>query len=229
MMMTTRSPIPALLCTLLLTFAALPARADLISLSAGGTITTNTSGDSAIPVGTPWTFQLTYDTAAPDLDFLTAGSPDPTFGQFTNTALPPALTFFHYHAGTYDVTIDNPSGFATGSALIVTFTTVHALDINIFAPALFPSLGGKAVSFHADFNAFSSAPIFTSDGLPTNTAIGPASFDQSTVSLLPSNAIVIGDLTSFSLTPVPEPWTAGFGIVGLIFLLARRAPRLPAI
>jgi hypothetical protein len=57
------------------------------------------------------------------------------------------------------------------------------------------------VSFHADFNAFSTPPIFSSDALPTNTALGPASFDQSTVTLLPPAGVVSGSsLTSLMLT-----------------------------
>ena len=57
------------------------------------------------------------------------------------------------------------------------------------------------MSFHADFNAFSTAPIFSSDALPTNTALGPASFDQSTVTLLPPAGVVSGSsLTSLTLT-----------------------------
>ena len=64
------------------------------------------------------------------------------------------------------------------------------------------------MSFHADFNAFSTAPIFSSDGLPTNTALGPASFDQSTVTLLPPSGFLSGSiLTSLTLKAVPEPST----------------------
>src|SRR5262245_3170166 len=109
-----------------LPLAATPARAaGLFSLAASGTISFNTSGDSTIPVGTPWTFELVYDTAAPDL------SPaDPTFGEFTNTAAPPALTFFHYQAGSYEVTIADPADFGIGSNIHITFTAVHAIDIN---------------------------------------------------------------------------------------------------
>src|SRR5512144_2432054 len=101
----------ALLLLGLLALAAAPARAALFSLEAAGTISFNSSGDSTIAVGTPWTFELTYDTAAPDLDFESTGSPDPAFGRFTNTGAPPALTFFHYRAGDYEVTIDDPADF----------------------------------------------------------------------------------------------------------------------
>ncbi len=197
----TRSANAALLVLSLLVLAATPARADLFSLAASGTISENSSGDATIPIGTPWTFQLTYDTAAPDLDFQLTSSPDPTFGRFTNTAAPPALTFFHYKAGSYEVTLDDPANFGTFSGMDITFTTVNAIDININASALFPHLAGGAVSFHADFNAFSTAPIFSSDALPTNTALSPASFDQSTVTLLPPAGVVSGSsLTSLTLT-----------------------------
>ena len=107
---------------------------------------------------------------------------------------------------------------------------MNAIDININAPAFFPPLAGGPVSFHADFNAFSTAPIFASDALPTNTALGPESFDQSTVTLLPPAGVVSSSsLTSLTLTAVPEPSTAALVIVGLLVLVvARRATRPPA-
>ena len=206
----------------LLALVATPARAaGLFSLAASGTISANTSGDSTIPVGTPWTFEIIYDTAAPDL------SPgDPTFGNFGNTGTPPALTFFHYQAGSYEVTLDDPADFGITSGIQITFTVVNAIDINVNAPALFPPLAGGAVSFHADFNAFSTAPIFSSDGLPTNTAIGPESFDQSTVSLLPPNTEVSGSsLTSLTITAVPEPGTGLLVIAGLVGIAGWRKGR----
>jgi hypothetical protein len=181
----TRFATSAPVLLLLLTFATMPARASLFTLAASGTITSNSSGDPTIPTGTPWSFEITYNTAAPDLDFQLAGSPDPTFGRFTNTAAPPAMTFFHYKAGSYEVTLDDPADFGTFSAIDTTFTTINAIDINIFAATLFPPLAGRPVSFHADFNRFVSPPVFSSDALPTNTAIGPESFDPNTVSLLP--------------------------------------------
>jgi hypothetical protein len=73
---------------------AISARADFVSLSASGKISVNTIGDPTIPVGTPWMFELIYNTAAPDLDFQVMGEPDPTFGIFTNAGAIPALTFF---------------------------------------------------------------------------------------------------------------------------------------
>ena len=233
MAVTTRFANAALLSSALLALGAAPARASLFSLAASGTIASNSSGDSTIPIGTPWTFDLTYETAAPDLDFELTGSPDPTFGRFTNTSAPPALTFFHYRAGAYEVTIDDPASFGTASDVVITFTSVNAIDINIHAPALFPPLAGGAVSFHADFNAFSAAPIFSSDALPTNTALGPESFDQSTVTLLPSAGVVSGtSLTSLTLTPVPEPSIAALRVVDLFVLLVapafgRRHPARP--
>jgi hypothetical protein len=201
--------------------ATTPARAaGLFSLAASGTISLNTSGDSTIPVGTPWTFEVIYDTAAPD------GSADPTFGDFTNGTAPPALTFFHYQAGTYEVTIDDPADFGAGSNIHITFTTIHAIDINISAPALFPDLAGGDVSFHADFNAFSSAPIFESDALPTNTALSEESFDESAISLLPPNSVVTSStLTSLTVTPVPEPSRAALTFVGLLVLVGARKGR----
>ena len=73
------------------------------------------------------------------------------------------------------------------------------------------------MSFHADFNSFSAAPIFANDGLPTNVAIGPGSFDQSTVSLLPPSGFISGsELTSLTITAVPEPATAGLAVAGLV-------------
>jgi hypothetical protein len=217
---------PLVVCSVL-ALAPTCARADLFSLTASGTISFNSSGDSTIPIGTPWTFELIYDAAAHDLDFELTGSPDPTFGRFTNTSATPALTFFHYRAGGYEVTIDDPADFGTGSEIHITFTSVHAIDINVHAPALFPPLAGGAVSFHADFNAFSTAPIFASDALPTNTTLGPGSFDQSTVTLLPSAGVVSSSsLTSLTLTPVPEPSAFALTSVGFLVLLvvARKAP-----
>ncbi len=208
MAITTRSATAALALFILLALATMPARASLFSLAASGTISSNSSGDSTIPVGTPWAFELTYDTAAPDLDFELTGSPDPTFGRFTNTAAPPALAFFHYRAGSYEVTIDDPADFGTGSDIHITFTSVNAIDVNIHAPGFFPPLAGGPVAFHADFNAFSSAPIFSNDALPTNTALAVGSFDQSTVTLLPPAGVVSSSsLTSLTLTAVPEPST----------------------
>jgi hypothetical protein len=202
--MTPRAANAALFLLPLLALAAAHARANLFSLAASGTISSNSSGDSTIPNGTPWSFELTYNTAAPDLDFELTTSPDPTFGRFNNTATPPALTFFHYKAGSYEVTLDDPADFGTFSVIDITFTVVNAIDINISAPTLFPHLAGGPVSFHADFNAFSTAPIFLSDALPTNTALGPASFDQSTVTLLPPAGVVSSSIvTTLTLTAVP--------------------------
>ena len=66
------------------------------------------------------------------------------------------------------------------------------------------------MAFHADFANFSSAPIFTSDALPTNTALGPGSFDDNNVTLLPHAGVVSStSLTSLTLTAVPDPFHAG--------------------
>jgi hypothetical protein len=188
----------------LLTLTTMSARASLFTLAASGTITSNSSGDATIPTGTPWSFEITYNTAAPDLDFELTGSPDPTFGRFNNTAAPPAMTFFHYKAGSYEVTLDDPGDFGTVSVIDITFTSINAIDINIFAPTLFPHLAGRPVSFHADFNRFVPPPVFSSDALPTNTAIAPGSFDPNTVSLLPqgppSSEVSSTNVTGLTLT-----------------------------
>ena len=62
MAMTTRFALVALLLFNFLARAATPARAELFSLASSGTISANTSGDATIPIGTPWAFELTYDT-----------------------------------------------------------------------------------------------------------------------------------------------------------------------
>jgi hypothetical protein len=174
-------------------------------LTASGTISVNSSGDATIPVGTSWEFELTYDTAAPDLDFELTESPDPTFGRFKNTGTPPALRFFHYRAGTYEVTMDDSADFGEFSDIHITFTSINAIDVNIHAPAHFPPLAGGPVGFHADFNAFTTAPIFLSDSLPTNTALSPASFDDSAVTLLPQAGVVTSSVvTSLSLTAAAD-------------------------
>jgi hypothetical protein len=227
MAMITRFAKTALVLFTLLLFTAPSARADLYTLAASGTITSNSSGDSQIPVGTPFSFEITYNTAAPDLDTEFGGSPDPTFGRFNNTSVPPALTFFHYRAGTYEATLHNAADFGAASAVDITFTNINAIDINISAPTFFPSLAGSPVSFHADFNRFVSPPIFSSDGLPTNTAIGPTSFDPSTVSLLPQSHGEISSSTITGLTisaSVPEPAGIGLFVIAALFVVARRIP-----
>lgn len=213
----------ALLLCGVVALAPTSARAGRYSLEASGTISLST--DAAIPAGTPWTFQLIYEAAAPDLDFESTGSPTPTFGRFTNTGAPPALTSFHYLAGDYEVTLEDAADFGPGSDILITFGGVNAIDININAPALFPPLSGGAVSFHADFNDFSSRPIFASDVLPTDPAFGPGSFDAVTVSLLPSFGEVSGSsLASFAVSAVPEPSTVGLAVIGLISFLVARSP-----
>ncbi len=206
--MISRFTLTFLILLILVVLGGVRARADLYSLRTSGTI--SSSNDGTIPAGTPFHFELTYETGAPDLDFEFMGSSDPTFGRFTNTGVPPALVFFHYQAGSYEVTLDDAADFAAASDVIITFTSVNAIDININAPTLFPHLAGGAVSFHADFNAFSAAPIFASDALPTNTAISAASFDESAVTLLPPSGVVTGSsLTSFSISAVQQPTIAG--------------------
>lgn len=224
------SPHVAVLVSLALSsLAATSARADLFSLTASGTITSDSSGDGTIPIGTPWTFELVYDADAPDLDFEQTTSPDPTFGLYTNGGDPPALTSFYYRAGDYEVAIEDPEDFDALSDVIVTFTSVHAIDIDVRAPASFPELAGGEVSFHADFNDFSSRPIFQSDALPTDPSLDLGSFDEITVSLLPPVGEVSSTaLTSLAIAPVSEPTPAALDIAALLALcgLARRwAPK----
>jgi hypothetical protein len=215
----------ALIGLSLLAGMAVPVRAALVSLSASGIITSNSSVDTTIPAGTPWVFEIIYNTAAPDRDFVLTGAPDPTFGRFTNEDAIPALTFFHYKAGNYEVTLDDPSDFGPFSAILLTFGGVDAIDINVNAAGIFPPLGGKAVSFHADFNDFSGT-ILTSDALPTNTSLGLQSFDESTVSLLPAGGGAVSGstsgMTSFTIAVVPEPSSWVMAVVGLGVVAAGR-------
>jgi hypothetical protein len=204
-----------------------PVQAELFSLSASGRITLNSIADPTIPVGTPWTFEIIYNTAAPDLDFEVTGGPDSTFGRFTNAGAIRAVTFFHYRAGTYEVTLDEPADFGPSNIDITFLTSVHAIDINVNAATLFPPLGGGAVSFHADFNDSSHSALM-SDGLPTNQAIGLQSFQESSVTLLPPNGVILGsraDMSSLGIAPVPEPSTSAAAIIGGLGLLLRRRPR----
>jgi len=201
-LMCIQSPKSALVSLALLMLAAGTAQAALFTLSASGKITLNISPDTTIPAGTPWEFEVIYETSAPDLDFELTGTPDPSVGRFTNTGNPPALTFFHYRAGAYEVTIDNPDDFTAFGGIDITFTAgVHAIDINVNAPVLFPPLAGGAVAFHADFND-SSHSVFMSDGLPTNTTLGLQNFQEGSVTLLPPSGVVLGsmeDMTGLKL------------------------------
>lgn len=203
-MMTSRNAGACLLGLLLLGLMTTPARPALMSLAASGTITLNSSGDGTIPIGTPWSFELRYNTAAPDLDFELTGEPDPTFGRFTNTASPPALMYFHYQSADYNVTLDGPDDFGTFSDVHITFTGIHAIDINIHAVDLFPPLAGGPVSFHADFNAFATAPVLASDGLPADVTLNAQSFDESTITLIPTTGVISSsDLASLTFTAIP--------------------------
>src|SRR5262245_45369314 len=103
---TTRFASGAVLLLALAAVDAMPARAELFTLTTTGKISANFSDQTTILKDMPWLFRLTYDTAAPDLD---AGNPE--HGVFANTATPPALRSFHYQAGSYEVTIDNPADF----------------------------------------------------------------------------------------------------------------------
>ena len=191
----------------ILAFAAAPTHAELISLSASGKINQNSTASATIPSGTPWEFEIIYNTDAPDRDFEVTGTTDPTFGVYNNSGAIPALTFFHYRAGTYEVTLPDPGEFGLFSSIHITFAGTNAIDINLFDPGLFPPLDGRPVTFHADFGDFSHS-IFTSDALPANTAIGLSSFQDASVTLLPSGGAIFGslsDMTSFEIAPVPEP------------------------
>jgi hypothetical protein len=193
----------------------MPACAGLYTLAASGTVTTNSSGDPIIPVGTPWSFELTYNTSAPDLDFELVGAPDPTFGRFNNTAAPPAMMSFKYKAGSYEAILDDPTDFGPSSVIDVTFTSINAMDINIFAPALFPQISGRPVSFHADFNRFVSPPVFSSDGLPTNTTINVGDFNANTVSLLPQSPPT-SEVTSSNVTSLTVSLSGDFNSDGIV-------------
>lgn len=186
-------------------------RAELFSVSASGTISFNTTTDTTIPVGTPWRFELVYETAAPDLDFELTGVPDPTFGRYTNGGLLPALRFFHYQAGSYEATLDEPADFGPFSAILISFGGTHAIDINLNAPNLFPPLAGGPVNFHANFDDFSRSTL-TSDGLPTDTSLGLSDFQgDGAVTLLTPQGVVLGSLpqiTSLTIRAVPEPSTS---------------------
>jgi hypothetical protein len=214
---------------------AVPVQAELISVSASGTISKSNSEDTTIPVGTPWTFEVIYDTAAPDLDFELTERPVATFGRFTNTGAIPAVTFLHYQAANYEVTIDDPKDFGALSEIHVNLGRVNVMDINLNAPSLFPPLAGGPVSFHAEFNDgsqsdFGDIPpsIILNDGLLADTSIGLQSFQSAAVVLLPSSGgVVVGglsDMTSLTFSVVPEPSSLVAAIIGgLVLLLFRRS------
>jgi hypothetical protein len=216
-------------------FVVAPVQAELISVSASGTISKNSSADTTIPVGTPWTFEIIYDTAAPDLDFELTGAPIATFGRFTNTGATPAVTFLHYHAANYEVTIDDPKDFGAFSEIHITLGRVNVMEINLNAPGLFPPLAGGPVSFQAEFNDglqsdFGDIPpsIIMSDALLTDTSIGLQSFQSAAVVLLPSSGgVVLGglsDMSSLTFSVVPEPSSLVAAIIGgLGMLLLRRS------
>jgi len=216
---------PAFLILLtVLVFAAAAVRAEIISMSASGKINPNSTASTTIPAGTPWTFEIIYNTTSLDRDFELTGTPDPTFGIYNNHGDIPTLTFFHYRAGSYEVTIGQPNDFGPFGAIDITFAGTNAIDINLFDSGLFPPLDGRAVTFHADFGDFSHS-IFTSDALPTNTAIGLSSFQDASVTLLPSGGAIFGslsDMTSFKIAPVPEPSTCALAIIGIPVLLLSR-------
>src|SRR5262244_3483783 len=95
----TRVALAAFVSFTVLGSGARQARADLYSLRTSGTI--SSSSEASLPGGTPFHFELTYDTHAPDL-----APGDPTFGSFANSSVPPALVYFHYQAAGYEVTLN---------------------------------------------------------------------------------------------------------------------------
>ena len=125
------------------------------------------------------------------------------------------------------MTIEDTKDFAQFSEIHITFGSVHAIDINLNAPDLFPFLAGEAVSFHADFNDGSHS-IFTSDALPTETSLGLQSFQDASVTLLPfGDGVVSGaltEMTSLRIAAVPEPSSSAVTIIGGLGLLLRRRP-----
>ena len=233
--MSIKSSTPLLLWLTIHSLVAVPVQAELISVSASGTISKSNSADTTIPVRTPWTFEIIYDTAAPDLDFELTGTSLATFGRFTNTGAIPAVTFFHYHAADYEVTIDDPKDFGAFSEIHITLGRVNVMEINLNAPGLFPPLAGGPVSFHAEFDDglqsdFGDIPpsIIMSDALLADTSIGLQSFQSAGVVLLPSSGgVVVGglsDMTSLTFSVVPEPSSLVAAIIGgLILLLFRRS------
>ena len=234
--MTTKASKFVLLWLTIYSLVAIPVQAELFSLSASGTISKNNSADTTLPDGTPWTFEIIYDTAAPDLDFELTGRPVTTLGRFTNTGGIPAVTFFHYQAANYEVTIDDPQDFGAFSEIHVTLGPVNVFDINLNAPGLFPPLAGEPVSFHAEFDDgfqsdFGDIPpsIIMSDALLTDTSLGLQSFHDAGVTLLPSNGgVIVGglsDMTSLIIAPAPEPSTSAAAIISGLGLLVRRRPR----
>jgi hypothetical protein len=227
MRMRVKLPKPVIYWLILLIFATVPAHAELISLSASGIITLDTSPDTTIPVGTPWDFEIIYDTSAPDRDFELTGTPDPTFGNYNNNGAIPALTFFHYRAGTYEVTVRSPSEFGPFSEIHISFGGTHAIDINLFSPGQFPPLAGQPVSFHADFADDFSPSIFTSDALPTDTSLSLLSFDGASVTLNAGGAISgsLNGMTGFEIAAVPEPSACAFAGICLSSLLLFRRRR----
>lgn len=224
-----------LLWLIVYSLVAVPIQAELISISASGTISKSNSADTTISVGTPWTFEIIYDTAAPDLDFEVTGTPLATFGRFTNASAIPAVTFLHYHAANYEVTIHDPKDFGAFSEIHITLGRVNVFDINLNAPGLFPPLAGGPVSFHAEFDDglqsdFGDIPpsIILSDALLTDTGLGLQSFQSADVTLLPSSGgVVLGglsDMTSLTFSVVPEPSSlVAATIGGLVLLICRRS------
>jgi hypothetical protein len=85
-----------------------PVQAELISVSASGTISKSNSAETTIPLGTPWTFEIIYDTAAPDLDELTNRRSRRL--DVSPTLVPYSRDLSSLYAANYEVTIRRPEG-----------------------------------------------------------------------------------------------------------------------
>ena len=223
----------ASLCLAIIGLVTSQVQAELFSLTASGTIAKNNSADTTLPVGTPWTFEIIYDTTAPDLDFELTGRPVANLGRFTNTGAIPAVTFFHYQAANYEVTIDDPKDFDAFSGIDITLGKASEIDISLSSLGRFPTLAGENVSFHATFldgsqSDFIDIPpsTITIDALPTETSFSLDGFEEADASLLPAGGgIIVGELTTLRLAPAPEPSISVAAIIGGVGLLLRRRSR----
>ena len=110
------------------------ARAEFYSLAVSGTVSSNTTGDATIPVGTPWSFEVVYNAAAPDDDLDVLSFLDEIYGIFNNTTTPPALVSFHYQAGGYEVTLDDAADFGKRSGIVISASAIHAIDLSVERP-----------------------------------------------------------------------------------------------
>ncbi len=136
---------------LLLLVIAWPTQAALVSLEASGEITVG--GAASIPPGTQWKCEIVYDTDALD----TAGTP--TLGEYKNVpGQTPALRFFHYEAGSYQVTFASADAFASDSNIRIVpgLITPGGTNLQITIEGVFPPLpnGGGAFRFQIRVSGF---------------------------------------------------------------------------